>query len=277
MINETTLAFSNTTSLPITVTTSISQGQFTISVILSILSMAFILYWIYGNTSFRIKERIVENKLKKKTGRPTLFINHRMGSGMFGNVEMIDEKTLLKITRFLSKHKEQEVNLVLHTPGGIVFHTQAIAHQLHTRSKKVHAYVPVYAMSGGTLLSLASHRLYIGKTAAIGPVDPQLGHFWAGYSTESHNKVVAAKGNKSEDTSIAFANEGNKCLVEIEADVKLFLQDKLRPSDVAAWTKKFTDGRYTHGKRFVYNDLKNDFRNIDVISDEDYDLLVKAL
>lgn len=278
MINETIIQFSNGTALPITVTASTSTGQFTINVILSLLGLAFILYWLGTNMKFSFKEVIGAYRMKRLTGRPTLFVYHKMESGLFGSVEMIDEKTMLTITKFLHKHRGKEVNIVLHTPGGIVFHSQAIGQEIFSGPSRVHLYVPVYAMSGGTFLAMSAYKLYMSNTAALGPVDPQLGHFWGGYSSDSHNKVVRKKGKTAGDSSIAFANEGSKCEVEIKKDLQMFLSMhrglSCQSAEVSA--KELTDGRYTHGKRFGIMDVAR-FRLVQTMNDKEYAVMVKAL
>jgi ClpP class serine protease len=39
---------------------------------------------------------------------------------------------------------------------------------------KVTVYVPVYAMSGGTLIALAADEIVMGEFSVLGPIDPQI-------------------------------------------------------------------------------------------------------
>ena len=39
------------------------------------------------------------------------------------------------------------------------------------------AFVPHYAMSGGTLIALAADEIVMYEDAVLGPVDPQLGQY----------------------------------------------------------------------------------------------------
>ena len=50
-----------------------------------------------------------------------------------------------------------------------------IAAALAAHPAPVTVYVPHYAMSGGTLVSLAADRIVMSPSAVLGPVDPQIG------------------------------------------------------------------------------------------------------
>src|SRR3989442_10829001 len=52
---------------------------------------------------------------------------------------------------------ERPIEIILHTPGGLVLAAQQIAAALADHDAKVTAVVPHYAMSGGTLIALAAH------------------------------------------------------------------------------------------------------------------------
>ncbi len=67
------------------------------------------------------------------------------------------------------------LDLVLHTPGGLVLATTQIARAVLRHKSKVTVFVPHYAMSGGTLIALAADEIVMCEHAVLGPVDPQLG------------------------------------------------------------------------------------------------------
>ena len=69
------------------------------------------------------------------------------------------------------------IEIILHTPGGLVIAAQQIASALADHDGRVTAVVPHYAMSGGTLIALAADEIVIDAHAALGPVDPQLGQY----------------------------------------------------------------------------------------------------
>jgi ClpP class serine protease len=69
------------------------------------------------------------------------------------------------------------IDLVLHTPGGLVLAAMQIARAVEAHKAKVTVYVPVYAMSGGTLIALAANEIVLGEFSMLGPIDPQIAGF----------------------------------------------------------------------------------------------------
>ncbi|GMA62091.1 hypothetical protein GCM10025859_25310 [Alicyclobacillus fastidiosus] len=69
------------------------------------------------------------------------------------------------------------IDIILHTPGGLVLASEQIAHALNHHLAKVTIFVPHYAMSGGTMIALAADEIVMDLNAVLGPVDPQLGQY----------------------------------------------------------------------------------------------------
>ena len=57
----------------------------------------------------------------------------------------------------------------------IVLAAEQIVKALVQRKAKVTAFVPHYAMSGGSLIALAADEIVMDPNAVLGPVDPQIG------------------------------------------------------------------------------------------------------
>jgi ClpP class serine protease len=66
------------------------------------------------------------------------------------------------------------LDLVLHTPGGLVLASLQIARALKLRQAKTTVFVPHLAMSGGTLMALAADEIVMSLHAVLGPVDPRV-------------------------------------------------------------------------------------------------------
>jgi hypothetical protein len=66
------------------------------------------------------------------------------------------------------------LTLVLHTPGGISNATETIVEYLHQKFDYIEVVIPTYAMSAGTMISLAADRLLMGRQSQLGPIDPQM-------------------------------------------------------------------------------------------------------
>lgn len=69
------------------------------------------------------------------------------------------------------------LDLILHTPGGVVEATESIGIYLRNIFKTdIEVFIPQIAMSAGTMLACIAKTIYMGKQSSIGPIDPQLFH-----------------------------------------------------------------------------------------------------
>ncbi|WAH44458.1 ATP-dependent Clp protease proteolytic subunit [Alicyclobacillus fastidiosus] len=59
------------------------------------------------------------------------------------------------------------IDLILHTPGGIVLASEQIAHALSHHPSKVTVFVPHYAMSGGTMIALSADEIVVDENACV--------------------------------------------------------------------------------------------------------------
>lgn len=267
MTDPLVISFANQTAPILLQSTSAIETnwtQFAISITTSLLA-AFGLF-IVLLTPGGFKALINGLKLTRTTGRPTLVIRHNAG-GLF-DTAMIDGKTLNRITKFLNKHHYREVNIILHTPGGTIFHSMACSDAIHEHGK-VHMYVPVMAMSGGTLLSMSAYTLHMGRAAALGPVDPQIGTWWTFGSAWTWKEVLRRKGKNARDESITFEYMGRQYTKEV--------QDQMKKLGVPKSTiKVLTDGKLAHGHRFTLSEVRSMRKSVYYLNGETYDLCVKA-
>ena len=67
------------------------------------------------------------------------------------------------------------LDLILHTPGGVVASTQSLVNYLHQMfGANIRAIIPQIAMSAGTMLACSCRSIVMGKHSNIGPIDPQM-------------------------------------------------------------------------------------------------------
>lgn len=64
--------------------------------------------------------------------------------------------------------------LILHTPGGLAEAAQTIVSYIRSKYAAIDVLIPTYAMSAGTMISLACDRIIMGRQSQLGPTDPQL-------------------------------------------------------------------------------------------------------
>jgi ClpP class serine protease len=67
------------------------------------------------------------------------------------------------------------LSLILHTPGGASGAVETIVEYLKNKFENFEVIIPTYALSAGTMVSLASSNLIMGKHSQLSPIDSQLG------------------------------------------------------------------------------------------------------
>jgi ClpP class serine protease len=135
------------------------------------------------------------------------------------------------------------IDIVLHTPGGLVLAATQIARAINRRKGKVTALVPHYAMSGGTLIALAADEIVMGDNAVLGPVDPQLGQ----YPAVSLVKTVQEKPkDKLDDETLILADQAKKAIAQVQATVRELLRGKYPESLADNLATILSEGRWTH-------------------------------
>jgi ClpP class serine protease len=146
---------------------------------------------------------------------------------------------------------DMPLDLVLHTPGGLVLASYQIAHAIKLHRGKVTAFVPHYAMSGGTLIALAADEIMMEEHAVLGPVDPQLGE----YPAISLVKLAESKPiSDIDDKSWLLADVGRKAIEQIRSQVRSLLEGKYPAEKAEELARILTEGRWTHDYPITYEE-----------------------
>jgi ClpP class serine protease len=247
--------------LHIVQTTTSNWSQFTISVIITLLS-SFFIFIILGEPLIQfVKEKWIIRKFKrlyKKNGRHFLIIKNGDPRGLF-NMEgaMIDRKMHINIARKLHKFGGEPIDIYFHTPGGEIFATQAISRLFKNYPGELRAIIPLYAMSGGTYLTLSCDKVLMSNTACLGPIDPQLGNLFKFGSAKAWDKIVKFKGKKAEDSSISFAMMGKQYTKTLSVQIDNLLKDKILDKNKRKkMVKLLTEGSIEHGFPLSKDDLR---------------------
>jgi ClpP class serine protease len=133
------------------------------------------------------------------------------------------------------------IEIILHTPGGLVLAASQIAQALADHDGTVTAVVPHYAMSGGTLIALAADEIRLDRHAVLGPVDPQLGEYpAAAYIT------VARRPGKHDDQTLLRAEIGHKAIVQVESFVRGLLERRQPAERASEVAHLLATGTWTH-------------------------------
>ncbi|HZA28715.1 MAG TPA: ATP-dependent Clp protease proteolytic subunit [Gammaproteobacteria bacterium] len=156
-------------------------------------------------------------------------------------IDIEDSEALLRAIRLTPDDKP--IDLVLHTPGGLVLAAEQIAQALAEHKGKVTVFVPHYAMSGGTLLALAADAIVMDPNAVLGPVDPQLGE----YPAASLIKLREWKTpDKISDKMLVLSDVAAKALGQVQSFVTRLLAARMPEPQAAALAKALSEGRWTH-------------------------------
>jgi ClpP class serine protease len=160
------------------------------------------------------------------------------------------------IARFIDINDSEEVlraiqmtdddvalDIVLHTPGGLVLAALQIARAIHEHKAKTTVFVPHYAMSGGTLIALAADQIIMSMHAVLGPIDPQLGQSPAA----SLIKVVEQKPiARIDDQTLVMADIGRKAIAQLKQSAGDILKKRLPVEKAEALAEKLSTGTWTH-------------------------------
>ncbi|MBM2836383.1 MAG: Serine dehydrogenase proteinase [candidate division NC10 bacterium] len=173
-------------------------------------------------------------KLERTRGSRVITLIHRQESRSFLGIPILryididDSEQLLRAIRLTQK--DLPIDLILHTPGGLVLAAEQIAHAIKAHPAKVTVFIPHYAMSGGTLVALAADEIVMDENAVLGPIDPQLGE----YPAASILKVIEIKDkDEIEDKTLILADVARKAITQITAFVQDILRDKMEPERMA--------------------------------------------
>src|SRR5256886_2947598 len=138
---------------------------------------------------------------------------------------------------------DMPIDLVIHTPGGLVLAAMQIARAVEAHKAKVTVYVPVYAMSGGTLIALAADEIVLGEFSVLGPIDPQI----AGLPAAS---IVKARDSKPIaevfDLTLVLADVSEKALAQVKRGAVELLTPRMEQAAAEALAAKLAGGHWTH-------------------------------
>ena len=211
--------------------------------------------------------------LQRERGSQVITIIHRQEQiGLFGVplvrfIDIDDSEQVLRAIRMTPD--DRPIDLVLHTPGGLVLAAKQIASALSDHPAEVIAVVPHYAMSGGTLIALAADRIVVDQHSVLGPVDPQLGQ----YPAASVLAALDAPGERDDQTLI-LADMSRKAIVQVESFVSRLLEPKLGAARASEVARVLSTGTWTHDHPLQRTELEMLGLSVSVgIGEEERELL----
>ena len=231
------------------------------------------LFWLFFMISALqplLQQRLLEAmrmrkiaQLERKRNSRVILLVHRqetmrlLGFPLVRYIDVNDSEQVLRAIQMTDQ--DVPLDIVLHTPGGLVLAASQIARAIGGHKAKVTVFVPHYAMSGGTLIALAADEIVMSRHAVLGPVDPQLGN----YPAASLIKVVEQKPiAEIDDETLIMADVGRKAIEQVKKTARDLLERQLSPEQAEALAEKLSTGTWTHDYPILPGEAKEFGLNI---------------
>lgn len=196
------------------------------------------------------RRRALIRTLEQRRGSRVVTMIHRqeavslLGIPLRRFIDVEDSEEVLRAVRLTPP--EMPIDLVLHTPGGLVLASDQIAYALKRHPGQVTVLVPHYAMSGGTLVALAADEILMDRDAVLGPVDPQLGGPLRGMWPAASILAALAEPNPNrDDETLILGDVARKAIAQVHDTVVELVGDRLK-LEAEALATTLSSGRWTH-------------------------------
>src|SRR5499426_4818941 len=196
---------------------------------------------------FGLKRAQAIATIEKLHGTRVITMIHRQEKrSLFGlnvsrHIDLEDAQTIIAAIK--DTPTDRPIDLILHTPGGIVLAAMQIARAIEAHPAKVTVLVPVYAMSGGTLIALAADEIVLGEFSVLGPIDPQI----VGLPAAS---IVRARDSKPIehvfDLTLVLADVSEKALDQVKRGAVELMTPRFEQAKAEELAAKLAGGHWTH-------------------------------
>src|SRR3989454_9346541 len=196
-------------------------------------------------------------RIERQRGSRVILLVHRqetmsiLGFPVFRYIDVDDSEAVLRAIHLTDP--EVPLDIVLHTPGGLVLASLQTARAIHKHRGKVTAVVPHYAMSGGMLIALAADEIVMSDYAVLGPVDPQIGQYPA---ASILNAVARKPAGEVDDQTLILADQAQKAMLQLNAAVVELLGGSVPPEKTTELARLLTQGTWTHDFPITYDAAK---------------------
>ncbi len=183
------------------------------------LTLAGLGLWSVAKLVETIREGQEESPIEPRAGGRSAESVHLV---LDTNLEPISQPHAETLFRQLDQLEDGAHPLYLHTMGGYFGPAMDIAKAIRRRGN-IHAIVPFYAKSAGTLIALACDRIVMPPNATLGAIDPQIDR----YSAASLISLVEQKPIHSvSDETWMLAQEARAALTYTVDFIAPFVPEK---------------------------------------------------
>jgi ClpP class serine protease len=214
-------------------------------------------------------------QLERKRESRVITLIHRqetmafLGIPLFRYIDIDDSEQILRAIRMTDP--DLQIDLILHTPGGLVLAAEQIAYALCAHRGNVTVFVPHYAMSGGTLIALAADQIVMDDNAVLGPVDPQLQNMPA---ASILNAVSKKDTNELDDETLILADVGEKAIRQVKETVVRIVTNRADQDTAERLADTLATGTWTHDYPITVGEARELGMPVSVdVPEEVYDLM----
>jgi len=232
----------------------------------ALINLIFFLFFILIFLWPGVKRRLVQAKrfqgirsLEKDRQSRVITMIHRqeafafLGIPFLRFIDIEESEKILRAIRFTPE--DTPIDLVMHTPGGLVLAAEQIARALQKHKAKVTIIVPHHALSGGTLIALAADEVLMDDNAVLGPLDPQLGRVYPATSVLEVPKHKPLE--KMKDETLIYLDLAYKAVKQVEdLIVEILTRKKIAPENARRIAQTLTKGEWTHDYPLTIDKLK---------------------
>ena len=193
------------------------------------------------------RRRLMRQFEVKRNSRLITMIHRQEAISLLGipvsrYIDIEDSEQVLRAIRLTPD--DMPIDIILHTPGGLVLAAEQIANALVRHKAPVTVFIPHYAMSGGTLMALAADEIVMDENAVLGPVDPQIGE----YPAVSILAVAEKKDiNETDDRTLILADVARKAVRQVNETVKkLLVANGMPEKEAETLGDELSCGKWTH-------------------------------
>jgi ClpP class serine protease len=189
-------------------------------------------------------------RMEAARGSRVLCIVHQMNMESF-HVDLVTAEDVVSALSTIDPNVP--LDLILHTPGGSGFEGEQIARAIKAHKGRKTVFVPVFAMSAGTIISLAADEIVMSEHASLGPIDAQFGHV----PTRAILSVLETKPRKKITDGVLAI--GLLCQRNVKADHARALElmaGTYAPSVANRIAHRLNDGDLSHGYPLTYAEAR---------------------
>jgi ClpP class serine protease len=191
------------------------------------------------------------NRIEKKRGTRVITMIHRqeslniLGIPIARYIDIEDSERILRAIRLTDP--DVPIDLVIHTPGGLVLAAEQIACAIKRHPAKVTVFIPHFALSGGTLIALAADEIVMDQNAVLGPADPQIGDPQHGTYPAASILAALDQANPNRDDHILILGDiAKKAQDQVYRLIYSLISDKMEKKQAQKIAKALTEGKWTH-------------------------------